>query len=138
MAFSLQEFDDEGLGEIAASITIPKPMILWKEREGDYRVYLEQDFLHIQDLKINVYSGELYKFSHDADEYELDHDIYYFFNERTGKLLYSEHGSSLTVCITNYLHEIGKQVDSVADLLCTYLLDNGNFLRKKVLPRKKL
>ena len=34
--------------------------------------------------------------------------------------------------------EKGVLVESVEDLLCTYALDNGKFLRKKVLTRDKL
>ena len=138
MAFELKEFDDGGLGEIAASITSKKPMVLWKERDRDYQVWLEPDYLYIEDLRVNIFSGEFYKFSRETEKYEIDHDVYYFFNPRTGRLVYAENGSNLTVCIINFIRETGKEVDEAENLPCIYKLDNGEFLRKKVLPRKKL
>ena len=137
MAFKLKELDGQ-LGEILANLTSPKPMVLCKEKHNDYQVWLEPDYLHIQDLRVNVFSGEFHKYSRETADFEPDHDTYYFFNQSTGRLVYSEYGSNLPVCVTNYIRESGKQVESVEDLLCTYALDNGKFLRKKVLPRDKL
>lgn len=137
MAFKLKELDGD-LGEILANLTSPKPMVLWKEQHGSYQVWLEPDFLHIEDLKVNIFNGEFHHYSRVTDDYEPDHDAYYFFNQSTGRLVYSEYGSDLPVCVTNFVRESGKQVESVDDLLCTYALDNGKFLRKKVLPREKL
>ena len=137
MAFKLKELDGQ-LGEILANLTTPKPMVLWKEEHGRYQVWLEPDFLHIEDLRVNVFSGEFHRYSRVTDDYEPDHDAYYFFNQSTGRLVYSESGSDLPVCVTNYIRESGKQVESVEDLLCTYSLDNGKFLKKKVLTRDKL
>ena len=57
MAFKLKELDGD-LGEIIANITSPKPMVLWKEKHGQYQVWLEPDFLHIEALRINVFCGE--------------------------------------------------------------------------------
>lgn len=137
MAFKLKELDGD-LGEIVANLTSPKPMVLWKEEHGRYQVWLEPDFLHIEDLKVNIFNGEFHRYSRVTDDFEPDHDAFYFFNQSTGRLVYSEYGSNLTVCVTNYIRESGKQVESVEDLLCTYALDNGKFLRKKVLTRDKL
>ena len=137
MAFKLKELDGD-LGEILANLTSPKPMVLWIEKHGRYQVWLEPDFLHIEDLKVNIFSGEFHRYSRVTDDYEPDHDAFYFFNASTGRLVYSEYGSDLPVCVTNYIRESGKQVESVDDLLCTYALDNGKFIKKKVLTRDKL
>ena len=137
MAFKLKELNGQ-LGEIIAGITIPKPMVLLRERKEDYQVWVEPDYLYIQDLRVCVYGAEFYKFSRQTEEYEIDHDVYYFFNVSTGRLVYSEYGSNLEVCVTNYCTEVGKEVEDVGELLCTYILDNGKFLNKKVLTRDKL
>lgn len=95
-------------------------------------------FLHIEELKVNIFNGEFHRYYRVTDDYQPDHDAFYFFNQSTGRLVYSEYGSDLPVCVTNFVRESGKQVESVDDLLCTYALDNGKFLRKKVLTRDKL
>ena len=137
MAFKLRELDGQ-LGDIIAGITMPKPMVLLREKAEDYQVWVESDYLYIQDLRVCVYGAEYYRFSSETGEYEIDHDIYYFFNVHTGRLVYSEYGSNLEVCVTNYCSEIGKEIEDVGELLCTYILDNGNFIRKKVLTRDRL
>jgi len=137
MAFKLKELEGQ-LGEIIAGITAPKPMVLWKERYHAYQVWLEPDYLNIAELKVNIYSGEFCRYSVNDGVFEPDYDVYYFFQQNTGRLLYSEYGSNLEVTLTNFIREIGKKVDSVEDLLCTYIFDNGEFLRKKVLTREKL
>lgn len=136
MAFKLRELDGE-FAEILASITNKKPMVLWKERKGSFQVWVEPDYLHIEDLRVNVFSGEYLRFSKETGNYEIDHDVYYFFNPSTGKLVYSEYGSDLMVCVSNFIRESGKRVKWVEELSCTYALDNGKFLRKKVLTRDK-
>lgn len=137
MAFKLKEMDGE-FGEVLAGLTEWKPMVLWKERECDYQVWVEPDYLHIENLKVYVFSGGYYSFSRATGTYEIDHDVYYFFNPSTGRLVYSEYGSDLMACVRNFIRESGKKVKCIEELSCTYALDNGKFLRKKVLPRKKL
>ena len=135
MAFQLKELDGQ-LGEILVSITSPKPMVLLKEREHDYQIWVEPDFLYIQDLNINIFSGEYCKYSKETGDYEVDHDVYYIFT-RTGRLIYSEYGSSLEVCVRNFMREVGKDLGGVGELLCTYALDNGKFIKEKVLKKEK-
>ena len=126
------------MGEVVSGITAQKKLVLLRERKEDYQVWLEPDFLHIEDLRVNIYNGYYYKFDRKSGIYEVDHQVYYFFQSRTGRLVYSECGSSLEVCITNYANEVKKDIGIVEDLLCTYELDNGKFICKKILTRDKL
>ena len=60
---------------------------------------------------------------------------YWFYSDGTGEKLYAEVGSNLTACIYNYCNAVGlnKAMEDVEDLDCFYKLDNGDFLREKVI-----
>ena len=57
MAFKLKELDGK-LGQVIANITLGKGLMLTEERERGYQIWLEPDYLHIEELGLNIFSGE--------------------------------------------------------------------------------
>lgn len=133
MAFKLKELNGE-LGEVIANITEGKETLLVEEEEGKYQVWLEPDYLYIKELGLNIFGGESIGLD-DKNEIKSCTSGYWFYSDGTGEKLYAEVGSNLTACIYNYCNAVGlnKAMEDVEDLDCFYKLDNGDFLREKVI-----
>ena len=112
-----------------------KPWVLVDHEHPDFQIWSEADFLYIHDLNIYIFSAVCKSFSPDTDCYELDYDLFLFYNP-DGKKVYSENGSNLNVCINNYCKEVGIKIENPDTLLCCYILDNGKFLQEKVVNKK--
>ena len=134
MAFKLKELNGE-LGEVIANITLGEGLMLTEESERGYQIWLEPDYLHIEELGLKIFSGERYVYNSETKELGLSSSLYQFYRDGTGENVYSESGSGLAVCIYNYCNLIGvaKTMEEVENLQCTYQLDNGKFLREKVI-----
>ena len=135
MAFQLKELQGN-LEEAIYNITSQKEMLLIDQDKKMYQIWSEPDYLYIIDLKVNIYSAVCCNYNDDTEDYEIDHVLYIFFSSDTGKEVYFEVGSSLEVCIHNYCHFAGIEVENVGELNCHYVLDNGKFLEEKVLKKK--
>lgn len=132
MAFKIKDWKKE-LGEAIGALTIQKKMVLLKQKDKVYRVWAEPDYLYLIDLKVNVFSAVCCKYDKDTETYEIDYDLYIFYDPKTGKEIYSEIGSSIEVCILNYCRTMNLHIKDVDDIYCFYFLDNGKFLKEKVL-----
>ena len=137
MAFQLKELDGE-FEKVIAGITDRKPMILWKHEYHFCQVWLKQDFLHIEDLRVKVFKGVFCKYSRVADDYIPEREGYFLLNQSTGRLIYLEYDCDLVTAVKNYVLESGKFQGNIDELMCTYVLDNGKFIMNKVLTRSKL
>lgn len=135
MAFKFKELEGN-LGRVINGIIATKKMVLLEHEDEDYEVWLEPDFLHIEKVGINIFCGITCVYLQEIQDFELSHDIYIFYDD-AGQEVYSEHGSDLRVCIENYLSYIGSRIKKVDNLMCTYALDNGKFLREKVLKKEE-
>lgn len=135
MAFKLKELDGD-LGEVIYNLTSQKELVLVDQKEKVYQIWSEPDYLYLIDLQVNIFSAICCNYNQDTEEYEIDHDLYIFYHSDTGEEIYFEVGSPLTACIHNYCHFAGLQVKNVDELRCYYALDNGKYLREKVLNRK--
>lgn len=136
MAFKLKQLDGE-FGEVVSGITSKKPMVLFRERDEDYQIWIEPDFLNLVDYGVNIFSATYCVYDPDTKMYEDDHEVIYIFDADTGRMIYSECGSSLKVCIINFFRDMEIEVDDVDDVLCFYFLDNGKFIREKALKNAK-
>lgn len=135
MAFKLKELEWD-LGEAIYNLTSQKEMVLVEQEEKVYQIWVEPDYLYLIDLQANIFSAICCNYNQDTEDYEIDHDLYIFYHPNTGEEVYFETGSSLEVCIHNYCHFAGLQVEDVGELSCYYALDNGKFLIDKVVNRK--
>lgn len=111
-------------------------MLLVEQEQEDHEIWIEQDFLHLIDLNTNVFSALYCRYDTDTKEFEGDYSFYVFYDNDTGQELYWEQGSSLEVCIHNYLHcsrELESKFAEAGDLRCSYRLDDGAFLIEKVI-----
>lgn len=86
------------------------------EEDEEYRIYLENRYLFIPDLNIDVYSGYYAVYDEDTEEFEIDFDFYMFFDSDTNKHLYEEQGSGLEVCIYNYCRFAELDVNDIDDI----------------------
>lgn len=137
MSFALKELDGE-LGDTIEQLKDTLNLILVDKEEKDYETWLEPDYLHIEDLRLNVYCGYYMIYDDEFQDYDTADLIYVFYDDKTGKEVYSEMGSSLWACIYNLCWQSGmrKSGEEIDNLSCTFRLDNGDFLRKKVLKMK--
>lgn len=136
MDFKLKALQGE-LGEVLEKIIRTKPLVLVEEEEKEKQLWLEPDYLYIQDLGLCIYSGIICLYYEETKDYEMDCSIYIFYSE-TGEEIYSEIGSDLSVCISNYFRCLGqeKTLDEIEKMDCTYFFDKGKFLEEKVISRK--
>ncbi len=126
---NLDEFE-YGIGEFVRSNS-DRERILIREEENAYQEWAEPEYLHINDLNINVFSAVCLNYDEKQRDYEISHDLYVFYDSKTGERVYSESGSSLPVCVHNYCHFAGVKVNDIEGLSCTYIHDNGKFLNEK-------
>lgn len=139
MSFALKELDGK-LGDTIEQLKDTLNLILVDKEKKDFEIWLEPDYLHIEDLKMNVYCGYYMIYDNEYQEYNITDMIYVFYDDKTGEEVYSEMGSSLWACVYKYCWQSGKRrtEEEVDNFGCTFRLDNGNFLRKKVLKGKVL
>lgn len=95
------------------------------EEDEEHRIYLENRYLLVPDLNIDVYSGYYEVYDEGTGEFEIDFDFYMFFHSKSKKHIYEEQGSSLEVCIYNYCRvaEIDiHDINDIYDLECKILI----------------
>ena len=129
MAFKLKSLEGR-LGEIVSSITANSPMVLVYDDGDGTRIWRELGCVYIQDLGIDVYSAISCVYNEDTKDYETDSDLFLFYEHDkagTDNEIYTEWGSSLTVCVYNYARFSGRtdldSIDAVENLDCVYRLN---------------
>lgn len=132
MAFKFKELQGD-LGEALGAFTAGKEMVLFQEINDAYQIWLEADYLYIEKLKVNIYCGVYKSYDFDENSYILENDLHIFFDADKGEFLYYEYGSSLEVCVINFIRELELKIRNVENLKCFYAFDDGKFLKEKVL-----
>jgi len=89
---------------------------IFEKEEEQYQIWLEQKALYVRELGIKVRSGYYEVWNEENEEYDIDFDFYMFFDATTNEHLYEEAGSSLEVCIYNYLRVVRKDVINMKEI----------------------
>lgn len=100
--FSIRELKDQ-LDELDYEVESEKDN--YSSFNSKYNeVYKSKQYYFIEELNINVY--EAYCISNDlkSDEGNVDFDFYIFYDIDNKNILYEEQGSSLEVCLWNYIN----------------------------------
>lgn len=131
MAFKVKELYYE-LGEIVEILGDMMGVRLIEESENEYRIYCTTSCYHLPELDINIHYSDLLIYDEEEKEYIVTDNIFYVFDCKMKKLVYSEQGGSLQTCIHNYCSIVLKDkditMDKVENLDCTYTLDKGSLL----------
>ena len=131
MAFKIKDLHYE-LGEVIETVGEIMGNRLIEESEKEYRIYCATSCYHLPKLKINVHYAELLIYNEDEKEYMIEDKIYFVFDYKKKKLVYSEQGGSLQTCIHNYCSIVLKDknitMEKVENYDCIYTLDKGSLL----------
>ena len=94
---------------------------LFEEQEIEYLLLLEQRANYIPDYNIKIREGIYETWDQENREYEVDYTFYIIFDSLTGEWLYTEAGSTICVCLYNFLslnHLVKLSYDDVSSLIC--------------------
>ncbi len=94
---------------------------LFEEQEKEYLLLLEQRAIYIPDYNIKIREGIYETWDQENQEYEVDYTFYIIFDSLTGEWLYTEAGSTICVCLYNFLslnHQVKLSYDDVSSLIC--------------------
>jgi hypothetical protein len=86
------------------------------EEDEEHRIYIEDVYIFIPSLNIDIYSGYYEAYNEDTEDFEVDFDFYMFFDSNTKEHLYEEQGSSLEVCIYNYCRGLDVDIDTIEEI----------------------
>ncbi len=89
---------------------------IFEEENQSYRIWLEQRALYVKELGVKLRAGYYEVWNEESEEYDMDFDFYMIFDARTNEHLYEEAGSSLEVCIYNYLRGVRKDVFNMEEI----------------------
>jgi len=98
---------------------------LFEEEEEEHRIWLEGRVLYVKKYDIKIRAGYYEAWDEESEKYEIDFDFYMFFNAATNEHLYEEAGSSLEVCLYNYLTSNKNEMltmEQVENLECGSML----------------
>ncbi len=132
MAFKLKSLYGV-LGDVAENIGGMIGADIIEESENEYKIICDTCFYHIPDLNINIHSAELYIYDTDIKDYKITDSLYLFFDKGRNRMVYSEQGSCINVCVYNYCNLVLKNnitMKEVNELDCVYELDEGEVLKK--------
>ena len=92
---------DGVIGEKITGLSfMDEPVLVYEEK--DTRIYRDSSYLYIKDLGVDIYSAYICNYEPETCDYEIDCDLYIFYSHNTDTEIYSEGGSSLPVCISNF------------------------------------
>lgn len=93
---------------------------LFKEEIGVSRLWVNRWTLCIKDYQLKIKEGINESWNKETQDYETDHDLYLIFDSQTNQLFYTESGSSLEVCLHNFLREnaISLEWEDIQNLDC--------------------
>lgn len=139
MIFLFKEFGGK-LGMLLTELSSPKEMILVEQEDEKYQLHADQDYLHLVDYNVNIYSAVLSRYSTYIEEYDCGLESYFghyiIYDNNTGKKVMEVRNCTLKECIEKYLSldMVGEYEKPKVDTIrCKYFLDNGDFLREKVI-----
>lgn len=99
---------------------------LFEEEIGVSRLWASQLTLYLKDCQLKIKEGIYGAWDEGTKDYEIDHDLYLIFDSQTNQLLYTESGSSLEVCLHNFLQWRAMSLgwDDIQNLDCEVLDEN--------------
>lgn len=126
MALKIKDLD--GLvGEIITQLSMLEDEIIVVSEEENTKVCKDKGCIYIKELNVDVYDAYVYTYEPETDDFEIDSDLYLFYIHKTDNEVYSEGGSSLPVCINNYLYFSGSTkpytMEDILNLEFEYILD---------------
>lgn len=87
------------------------------EQDEERRKLLEENYLYILFLGLDVHVGISESWNQDSESFEEDFDYYHFRHSDTKESIYTEQGSSLITCIHNYT---GLSWEEIENMDCEY------------------
>lgn len=97
--------DLDGLiGEIISQLSMLEDEMVLVSEEETTKVFRDKGCIYVKELGIDIYDAYVYTFEPETNDFEIDCDFCLFYIHNTDNEVYSEGGSSLPVCINNYLH----------------------------------
>lgn len=90
-------------------------------QDGEHREVLEENYLYIPSLGLDIHAGIWERWNADLGEFETDFDYYQFRDSSTKESRYTEQGSGLITCIHNYT---GLSWEEIENLGCEYIESN--------------
>lgn len=120
--------DLDGLiGEIISQLSMLEDEMVLVSEEETTKVYRDKGCIYVKELGIDIYDAYVYTFEPETNDFEIDCDLCLFYLHSTDKQIYSEGGSSLPVCINNYLHFSGSTksytMEEILNLEFEYILN---------------
>lgn len=139
MIFLFKEFGGK-LGMLLTELSSPKEMILVEQEDEKYQLHVDQDYLHLMDYNVNIYSAVLSRYSACTEEYDSGFDSYFghyiVYDNETGNKVMEVRNCTLKECLEKYLSigMVGEYEKPKVDTIrCKYFFDNGKFLTEKVI-----
>lgn len=124
MALKIRNLEGDFWEVIESIISGSEPVLI--EETPEFQIWQEPTFTYIPVLNLDIHSATCHLWDEDTQEYEIDSDQYNFYNHATGEQVYTESGSTLSVCIYNYCHiahlDEWHDLDRIEDLECIYVL----------------
>lgn len=133
MSIKIKDLDSD-LGEALDAVSNVIGLELVDEEDELYQTWVEKCYIHIPKYNLNIHDGYILTYNEESGDYELSNEVTFFFNGAGKECIYSEQGSSLDVCIHNYLNlnRIDKKVTmrKTENLDCDFVIDKTfhNFL----------
>lgn len=120
--------DLDGLiGEIISQLSMLEDEMVLVSEEETTKVFRDKGCIYVKELGIDIYDAYVYTFEPETNDFEIDCDLCLFYLYSTDKQIYSEGGSSLPVCINNYLHFSGATksytMEEILNLEFEYILN---------------
>lgn len=80
---------------------------------------ISTNYIRLEELNLNIHDGYLESFIEGTDQLNVDFTFWAFQDLQTKEFLYSEQGSSLLVCISNFT---GRNIDEIYKLNCELVI----------------
>jgi hypothetical protein len=135
MIFLFKEYRRK-LSGLLTELSSSKELILVEQEDKKHQLHVEQDYLQLVDYNLNIYVGVRSLYHADIQDYDPLFNEYVFYDNTTGEKVIEVREVLLAECIEKYLSFdlVGEYERPKLDLLrCKYFLDNGKFLREKVI-----
>lgn len=91
------------------------------QQDEEHRECLEENYLYIPSLELDIHIGIWENWNGDTKEYETDFDYYHFRDSNTKESIYTEQGSGIIACIHNYT---GLSWEEIENMDCEYIENN--------------
>ena len=127
MALKIKDLDGL-IGEVIAQLEFWDGEMILVSEDDSMQILRDKGCIYIKELGVDVYGAYVYYYEPETEEWEIDSDLYIFYLHKTDTEVYSEGGSSLPVCISNYCHYSGTEkkytMEEIDNLEIEYILND--------------